>query len=390
MTSDPVELLKELIRIPSVNPMGRDLEGPEYFETRLTEYLTKWFNDLGVELHVQNIAEGRSNLLAIWRNPDSSRTVLLDAHQDTVPIDGMTIPPFEANERDGRIYGRGACDVKGGLAAMLSAFARIVREAPPDAANLMMSCTVDEESTARGIMELADWLVSEECPVPRPDVAVIAEPTELDVVVAHRGAVRWKIRTRGRACHSSRPEDGENAVYRMAKVLDRLETYAAGLSDRRAPHPLCGPCTFSVGLIGGGVSVNTVPDECWIEVDRRIIPGEEADEARREVMAELESLPFPVEHEEPWIIGFALSDEQNGDLSAALLAAISRTIGPRQAVGVAYGTHASRTARFGIPSVVFGPGSIAQAHTKDEWIEIDQLQMATDVYFEFCRSAGAN
>ena len=388
MISDPVELLKELIRIPSVNPMGRDLEGPEYFETRLTEYLTDWFQELGVELHVQKIVEGRSNLIAIHRNPNATNTVLLDAHQDTVPIDGMTIPPFESTEQDGRIYGRGACDVKGGLASMLSAFARIVRESPSQSSNVMMSCTIDEESTTLGILALADWLVSDDCPLPRPDVAIIAEPTELDVVVAHRGAVRWRIHTHGRACHSSKPDEGENAVYRMAKVLNCLEEYAAGLSQTHTPHPLCGPATFSVGLIGGGVSVNTVPDACTIEVDRRIIPGEDADKARAEVTKELESLPFAVESDPPYLVGFALSDEDNQELSKALLETIARTIGPQQAVGVAYGTHASRTGRVGIPSVVFGPGSIAQAHTKDEWIEIEQLRQAADVYYEFCRSAG--
>jgi succinyl-diaminopimelate desuccinylase len=389
MISEPVELLKELIRIPSVNPMGRDLAGPEYFETRLTEYLSQWFRELGVEWHVQEVAPGRCNLLALSRNPNASRTVLLDAHQDTVPVDGMTIAPFSALERDGRIHGRGACDVKGGLAAMLSAFARIVREAPSGAANVLMSCTIDEESTALGVKALADWLVSDDCPVPRPDVAVIAEPTELDVVVAHRGAVRWTIRTRGRACHSSRPEEGENAIYRMGEVLGRLAAYAERLPQLRPPHPLCGGSTCSVGRIGGGASVNTVPDDCWIEIDRRIIPGEEGADARGEVIAELESLPFPVQHDEPWIVGFALSDDENQSLSSALLDAIARTVGPRRAVGVSYGTHASRTARAGIPSVVFGPGNIAQAHTEDEWIEIEQLRQAAEVYYEFCRTAGA-
>ena len=383
-TSDPVELLKQLISIPSVNPMGRELSGPEYFETRLTEFLIQWCESLGVEYHLQEIAPGRSNLLAYWKNENNPRTVLLDAHQDTVPVDGMTIAPFDPVENDGRIYGRGASDVKGGMASMMSAFARLVREQPTDAASTILSCTIDEESTTLGILALADWLVSGECPVPRPDVAVIAEPTELDVVVAHRGAIRWAIRTAGRACHSSDPTQGENAIYRMGQVLAQLERYAASLPARKPPHPLCGGSTFSVGRIGGGASVNTVPDECWIEIDRRIIPGEDAEEARQEVIAELESLPFPVQHDEPWLVGYALADDCNQELSRQLLESIERHAGQHKAVGVPYGTHASRTGRVGIPSVVFGPGSIAQAHTKDEWIEAEQLKIAADVYFDFC------
>lgn len=390
---DPISILKELIAIPSVNPMGRDLSGPEYLETRVTASLERLFARHEIEHQRIEVAPGRCNVIARIDQPGRRRTVLLDAHQDTVPVDGMTVPPFKPVERDGRVYGRGACDVKGGLAAMLAAFLRLAQQRPPGAANVVMSCTCDEESTVLGITDLVRlWTDADRAgsllPV-RPDVAIIAEPTQLDVVVAHRGAVRWKIRTRGRACHSSRPSEGVNAIYRMAKVLTVLEDYAVHLPASVPAHPLCGPATLSVGRIQGGVSVNTVPDECAIEIDRRLVPGEDGREARQDVIDTLAArLDFGVEHEEPWIAGATLSDDNNGELADRLLRHVAEVAGPHLKVGVPYGTHASRTAAAGVPSVVFGPGNIEQAHTDDEWIEAEQVRLASEIYYRFCAAEG--
>lgn len=386
---DVTSLLRELVAIPSVNPMGRDLSGPEYYETALTEYLTGFFARLNVPYEVIEVAPGRCNVIARYTAPAGRTTILMDAHQDTVPVDGMTIEPFRPVEREGRLYGRGACDVKGGMAAMLSAFERLVVERPAGSAHVIMSCTCDEESTAQGVSDLVKlWTDparrSDLIPQP-PDVCLIAEPTELDVVVAHRGATRWKIRTSGRACHSSRPMDGVNAIYRMAKILNLLEEYAAKLPEMIPPHPLCGPATLSVGRIEGGASVNTVPDWCTIDVDRRCIPGEDGmgimhavgDYLRERVDFEFEMLP-------PWIVGASLSDDNNGEWADRLIATIAEVAGPRRKVGVPYGTHASRTCQTGVPSIVFGPGSIDQAHTRDEWIDLGQLEQAAEIYFRFC------
>jgi succinyl-diaminopimelate desuccinylase len=387
------DLLCDLIAIPSVNPMGRDLSGPEFFETRLTEYLASLFETLGVPYEVIEVVPGRSNVVARFDPPGATTTLLLDAHQDTVPVDGMTISPFEPSVSDGRVWGRGASDVKGGLASMLWAFARLVREQPEGAANIIMSCTCDEEQTTLGITDLCSYWETpgrSKLVTQRPDGAVIAEPTLLDVVVAHRGATRFRIHTGGRACHSSDPTQGVNAIYRMAKVLNALEEYADILPGQRDPHPLCGPSTISVGRIYGGASVNVVPDECAIEIDRRIIPGEDHEEALARIREFLSSrLDFEITYEDPWLNGPTLSDDDNGWLSSSLLEIIAEVDGPHQAVGVPYGTHASRTCRGGVPSVVFGPGSIAQAHTKDEWIEIEQLEKAAEVYFRYCSSPPA-
>ncbi len=389
-----VDQLSQLVSIPSVNPMGRDLSGPEYFETRLTEYLVGLFESLGVPYEQIDVVPGRSNVIARCDSPGATTTLLMDAHQDTVPVDGMTIPPFEPDVRDGRLYGRGASDVKGGMAAMLWAFRRLVEEKPSGAANVIMSCSCDEESTTLGLNDLVRlWTDSDRHSgiiTSQPDGAVIAEPTELDVVVAHRGATRFRVRTSGRACHSSDPTQGINAIYRMAQVLKAIEAFAAELPQRRPPHPLCGPSTISVGRIYGGASVNVVPDDCAIEIDRRVIPGENPDEAIDELHQFLsERLDFDFEFEPPFLVGPTLSDDNNGWMTEALLRTIEQIDGPHQAVGVPYGTHASRFAAAGVPSVVFGPGSIAQAHTKDEWIEIAQLEKAAEVYYRFCASPPA-
>lgn len=391
--TDVRTLLKDLIAIPSINPMGRDLAGPEFLETRVSAYLGRFFDRLAVPWEQHEVMPGRANLIARFDGDPSAPTILLDAHQDTVPVDGMTIDPFDPVEKDGRIYGRGASDVKGGLAAMLTAFARLVGEQPDGAATVIMSCTCDEEQLVRGVCDLVQLWTDESRAVSllskRPDYAIVAEPTELDVVVAHRGATRWKIRTAGRACHSSKPSAGVNAIYRMAKVLNALEEFAEHLEATITPHPLCGPATLSVGIISGGSSVNTVPDECHIEIDRRCIPGEDGRAIIEDARAFLvERLDFDFEFLPPWIVAHTLSDETNGELSAALLSKIADVAGEHKAMGVPYGTHASRISEAGVPSVVFGPGSIAQAHTKDEWIAVDQLEQAAEIYFNFCRNPG--
>lgn len=386
---DPLPLLKQLIAIPSVNPMGRDLTGDEYLETRVTEWLVSFLKDRKLPCEIIETAPGRCNVLSRVDSAGATRTVLLDAHQDTVPVDGMTIPPFDPVEKDGRIYGRGSCDVKGGLAAMLAAFVRLAEERPPGMPNVVLSLTCDEEATSLGINHMVrSWSDSarayELCPK-KPDMAIVAEPTLLDIVVAHRGAMRWQIRTTGRACHSSRPADGINAIYRMAKVLGHLEEYAAWLPGSRPVHRLCGPATLSVGLISGGSSVNVVPDGCVIDIDRRVLPGEDGMMARQEVIDYLASrLDFELIHEDPYCLSTALADDINGQLASSLKPVIEQVAGPCQIVGVPYGTHASRIAAAGVPSVVFGPGDIAQAHTKDEFIEMAQLQLATEIYFQFC------
>lgn len=386
---DAVEILKDLVAIPSVNPMGRDVSGAEYLETRVSDYVQNFFQKLGVECQRIEVLPGRQNVIARLDRPGATATILLDAHQDTVPVDGMTIPPFQPDIKDGRLYGRGACDVKGGMAAMLAAFARLVADRRAQGANVVVSCTCDEECTAQGAKALArlwsDPARAGSLLTAPPTVAIVAEPTDLNAIVAHRGAVRWKLRTRGRACHSSRPLEGVNAIYKMAQVLSCLERYAEDISRMIPAHPLCGSPTISVGRISGGISVNTVPDECLIEIDRRVIPGEDPASVIPQVSTYLhERLDVDFEMLPPWLDGATLSDQNNGAWADRLLTQVAAVAGPRRKQGAWYGTNASRFAATGVPAVVFGPGSINQAHTADEWIDLAELQQASEIYYRFC------
>ena len=381
-----IRLLSDLVALPSVNPMGRTTLGPDHLEGRMADYLERWFRDLGVAVVREPILPGRDNIIARFDAPKSRRTVLFDVHQDTVPTEGMTIAPFDPVIRDGRLYGRGACDVKGGMAAMLTAFARLVRERPADSASVVLACTVDEEFTHVGSSRLAEQLAG-------IDVAIVAEPTRLDIVDRHKGAVRWKIRTNGVACHSSTPHLGDNAIYRMARVVGVLADHAAELATTR-PDPILGPPSLSVGRIEGGVSVNVVPDRSEVEIDRRMIPGETPetcrDRVRQLVEARLGSLDG-VEFLPPWVIMPTLApvDGTGDHWIASLSAAIHRvTSRPPQVLGVPYGTDAGPLGQTGLPCFVFGPGDIAQAHTKDEWVEVDQIRQGAEAYFEIARELG--
>ena len=373
--TEATRLLRDLVALPSVNPMGRDLPAELIYEHRVTAYLERFFRDLGVPFERQTIAPGRDNIVARCELPGAGKTLLFEAHQDTVPVDGMTIDPFAARIEGNRLYGRGACDIKGGMAAMLATFARLVKEKPRGAANLIMACTVDEEHTFLGVQELVKRGV-------KADGAVVAEPTLLNIVHAHKGVARWKLRTAGRSCHSSAPEQGINAIYRMGKVLTLIERFAEELRGGRA-DPLLGPPTISVGRIEGGSSVNTVPDRCQIEIDRRIIPGERPEQTPRQLAEFLENagIDVPLEMTPLFINAPALSPKGVEDLVQRLGDAIDAVRGRHTVHPVPYGTDASTIADGGIPAVVFGPGNIAQAHTCDEWVPLDELEQASEILY---------
>ncbi|MBX7167198.1 MAG: M20 family metallopeptidase [Pirellulales bacterium] len=402
MALDLIQTLSDLVALPSVNPMGRDVSGPEYFEYRVSAYLEALFTRLGWKWVRQEIEPLRANVIA-WLPgrpgpEEGGPIVLLEAHQDTVPVDGMTIPPWTPTVSHGRIWGRGSCDIKGGMTAMLGAIASLKDNPPPRYPSIVMACTINEEHGYSGADQLPQLWSTAAGPhdgplgagfVPRrPDVAIVAEPTLLNVVVAHKGAVRWRLHALGRAAHSSQPHLGENAIYRMARIVQTLERYQREFVPTLPTHPRCGAPSLSVGTIRGGLSVNTVPDRCTIEIDRRLIPGETPDAAYRQVidfLAADAAIDFPLEHERPYLVGLPLDDTHNVGLASRLAETAQRLQHRSAAVGVPFGTDAAKIAAAGVPTVVFGPGSIDQAHTADEWLAIEQLEAAAAVLAEFLR-----
>jgi acetylornithine deacetylase len=410
MNLDVVQVLSDLVRIPSVNPMGRPVSGDIYYEHRVTGHLEALFLSLGLPVERHTVAPLRENIVTRVDGdtpPErGGKIVMLEAHQDTVPVEGMTIEPFIPRVEGNRLYGRGSCDIKGGMAAMICAVARLAKEKPAGRPTVILACTINEE---HGFTGATHWAATysgkrpdsghgpEVTPpagrselLPRvPDAAIVAEPTKLNVVVAHKGAARWRCTTRGVATHSSQPHLGDNAIYHMARVLPALEQYAKEIVPKLASHPLCGHPTLSVGLIGGGISVNTVPDNCTIEIDRRVLPVENAEAALNHCLDYLHSRlgdGVPVIHEAPFMLTRGLPDSNNGELAERLGSTIRKHGGPGERIGVPFGTDAPHFAATGCPTVVFGPGSIDQAHTADEWIDVGQLRTAAEILFDFVRS----
>lgn len=383
-----VSLLADLVRRPSVNPMGRDVSGPHYLEGLVSEFLVQRFAAAGIPWVRQPVAPGRDNVVARLEATVPRAPVLLwDAHQDTVPADGMTIDPFTPLIRDGRMYGRGSCDVKGGLAAMVAALEELAA-APTRQATVVLAATVGEEFGFVGATALARlWsghpaagdAAARELVGGRPTLAIVAEPTGLDLVVAHKGSLKWRIRVSGRACHGAFPEQGDNALYAAARAALAIETLARELQTRFSDHP-CGPATLSLGTIHGGTGVNLVPDLAVLEVDRRILPEESAAAARAEVLDRVAAAcpGVRIEHDEPYNEAYGLvdltADSAVAPWVASLAAAAPANAGRRTAAR--YGTNAGVYAAAGVPGVVFGPGSIAQAHTADEWIDLAQVEAA--------------
>ncbi len=377
---DVIQLTAALVAIPSQNPMGGPASSTGFLETEIAAFVEQWLRDRGIHVTRDPVLPGRDNLIARVAGSPGAPTVLFDVHLDTVPAAGMSIDPFAAKIDSGRLYGRGACDVKASLAAMLVAVARRSRGLGERAAGVVLACTVDEEYTHRGSSRLA-------ASAHGTDLAIVAEPTSLDLVDRHKGATRWMIRTHGVACHSSSPDRGVNAIYAMADVVHSLRTYADQLAHS-APDPVLGPPSLSVGRIEGGRSVNIVPDRCSIEIDRRLIPGERPSDAIGAVDQFLKVYLDPrvvYEFDPPWVEMPALEPgfETHSARIEAIRAAVARAAGRRPKTrGVPFGTDAGPLGAKGLPCLVFGPGDIAQAHTADEWVDLDQTRQAAEAYHE--------
>ena len=375
-------LLAAMVGFDSVNG---NVSGRPDAEAELAAYLESVATTWGLPTRRLPLARGAWNLLT-WHEVDPKAPWLLfESHLDTVSVAGMTIDPFAADVREGRMYGRGACDTKGTGAAMLWSLRHLAHD--PGANNIALVFTTDEEITKIGIRTF----VEDQLPALgwRPQGAVVGEPTLLRPIVAHNGIVRWQIHTEGIAAHAADPERGRSAISMMMHVVNAIESrYAPGLNRS---HPLTGKARCTVNIIRGGVQVYVVPDRCTIDLDRRVVPGEDVNDVVPAVEQVLDDLRradagLRVRQDEPY------TDLPLNGVGSESLVDIVRGILRKHGIdgtpcGAKYGTDASQLAAAGIPVVVMGPGDIAQAHTKDEWIALSQLARGVEVYGDLMRTA---
>jgi acetylornithine deacetylase/succinyl-diaminopimelate desuccinylase-like protein len=365
-------LLRDLIALPSVNPAFLPAGDAQAGELRVAEFLAATAAQCGLAVEFQEVALGRANLLArlVPAGPVKQR-VLLAPHLDTI---GAGAPGcFDPQLRAGRLHGRGACDTKGSVAAMLTALCQVA-ESPrrPRTTEIVFAGLVDEEHAQAGSRALARSGF-------KADLAIVGEPTRGAVVTAHKGSLWLRIETRGKAAHGSKPELGINAIHRMARVVDLIESdYASSLQQRK--HPLLGHATVIVGLISGCTQPNIVPDQCWVEIDRRTLPSETEAGVRGEITACVRPLGVKILMDDTKL---APCEPMETDAKLPLVSALMRCAGQRGPLGADFYCDAAVLSAAGIPSVVFGPGDIAQAHTADEWISLAALERATRVLVRF-------
>jgi len=368
------KLLAELIALPSVNPAFLPLRHPHAGEKRVADFLAAVAASAGLEIEFQKVLPGRSNVIARLRPRNKiRRTILLAPHLDTVGADGTRFIPQRKN---GRLHGRGACDTKGSVAAMLGALCELANsKSRPLETEVVFAGLIDEEHMQAGSRALAAGGF-------KADLAIVGEPTKLQVVTAHKGSLWLELATHGRAAHGATPQLGKNAVHEMACVVDALETdYAAQL--RRRKHKLLGAGTVNVGKISGGTQPNIVPDSCTIAIDRRTLPGETDAGVCREITTLLRAKKLNVKISSTKL---APCLPLETDAKLPLVQQFLRSANQTKPVGVDYFCDAAVLSAAGIPSVVFGPGDIAQAHTADEWISLSELERGKNLLLHFLNS----
>jgi acetylornithine deacetylase/succinyl-diaminopimelate desuccinylase family protein len=376
ITSELSTLFSDLIRINSVNPAY----DPTSSEAAIQKFVAKYLVDNHLDITEQPVLPGRPNIIAKIPGKNPERRIIFEAHCDTAGTTGMTVPAFTPETRDGFMYGRGSCDIKAGLAAMILALVELKRSGRRPPSEVWVVSAVDEEHSYRGVWELRKEL--------KASAAVVAEPTEMKMAVASKGCLRWRIRVTGKAAHSSKPHLGINAIEHMSLVIQSLRGHERELAVIK--HPLLGSPTLNVGIIHGGTQVNVVPETCWIEVDRRLIPGEEPEQVFQQYSDLLAAIRteqnVDVSAEPPSLVDWPLETSETSSIVLHTSRAL-RSVGLYdRGVGVPFGSDASKLANAGIPSIILGPGSIDQAHTANEFVSLEQVQMAFEVYREIMRN----
>ena len=365
-----IHWLQQLVHIPSVGPANAGSRSGASSEARIAAQVADWLRELGGEVQQEDVFPDRPNTYAVWRS-DSPRWIGVDVHIDTVGVETMQGDPFDARVEGGRLYGRGAVDTKASLAIVLALLEGLQQSGQQPSANLVVCASADEETGCYGAVVFAEWLKRKGI---RLDELVVAEPTLCAPVYGHKGGVGIEFTVEGVATHSSRPHLGKNAIQGMAELVRALDSEHQRLMQTKASTEL-GTGTLAVTLIKGGQGQNVVPDRCEIFVDRRLVPGEQP----LEVAAALhqfarEHCPLPVQMK---VTHKLTAFFQRPD--APLVKALGAWSGAEASV-VPYGTNAWAYSNLPGETVIFGPGSIDQAHRDVEWVEISELEKAAAIY----------
>ena len=366
---ESIDLLKKMVAAKSVNPSGKDIDDEGYKTNVVAKVLGDYLKGSGFDVEYQEV-EGRDLNVVGKLDVGADNTILLEGHLDTVDA-GEMVDAFKPRMSGGTMYGRGACDAKGSLVSMVMAL-KMLKEEKGLKTNVVLAGVCNEEHTFTGIRHLIKKGL-------QVNASVVGEPTELKVVRATKGLLRWVIETKGVSAHTAVAHLGKNAIYKMSDVISKIKDLDK--EYKNVKDDIVGPPLITVGMISGGIKINVVPDWCRIEIDRRIIPGEEPMDVWNELKAEIED-EDTIFHE-PYLTDHAMLVEEDEPVVKAFKAAVAKLVEPGDVIGVPYGTDASKLVHeAGIPTVIFGPGSIDQAHSDDEYLDISKLITAAQIHKE--------
>jgi len=374
-------LLSDLVALRTVNPMGRPYDSPEPVERPAVDYLLDRFRPRAVEMQRLEASPIHESLLITLEGRKSGPYVLLESHLDTVPADDWAEVAFVPRVRDGRLFGRGACDDKGSLAAMILAVEEILESGSQPPLPVALLAAGDEEHAQTGIKQFATLGHA----LAR---AVIGEPTRLQPMIQHKGVIRWDITVRGRSAHSSQPELGRDAIAGAMRVMGRLEEHQRRLREGFVSRLMSGP-TITVTMIRGGRIRNIVADECTLAVDFRVVPGMEPAAAREELIASLAELGVELSHSSVQVMTPPLATSPDDPFARLALDVCRRVTGRSELefAGAPYSSDAAWVADRA-STIVLGPGSIECAHAVDEHIELEEVVRGARIYFELLMSGG--
>jgi acetylornithine deacetylase len=362
-----IRLLRELVSVNSINP---SLVPGAPGEREIAEVVAFEMKRAGLDVTIEVVAPGRPNVVGVLQGRSKGRTLMFCGHTDTVGVEGMA-DPFQPVERDGRLYGRGAQDMKGGVAAMIDA-ARAVAERGFDRGRLVIAAIVDEEHSSIG----ADALVK----TWTANGAVVTEPTDLAIAIGHKGFAWVEIEVMGRAAHGSRPSEGLDAILRLGRVLSRLEALDGALQSRTS-HPLMGTGSLHASIVSGGRELSSYPDHASLQMERRTLPTEAESTAIdevREILSDLEREDTTFQgRATPMFSRPGYELERDHELPKALTTALARVGGAPRITGATFWTDAAVLGHAGIPSILFGPGG-AGLHSAVEYVNVADIMICRD------------